>query len=378
MDGVECDYDTGHVIGLDLGSSFLYGSIDSISSLFQLHNLTRLNLSDNDFNGSEIPYAIGNLNQIPYRFGNLTRLTILDLGSNGFWCTPVPQSVFTPTKLEFLDLVNNYLSGTYNLGSFLNLTNLKVLELSGNKFSLVTTPVMSAIVPKFIVLTLGSCNLIEFPDFLMGFHQPAVVPPWTNLRVLELSSNNLQGSLPVPPASIYHYSVSNNLLTGEISSMICKLSSISVIDLSNNSFSGTLPPCLGTLSKSLSVLNLQNNNFRGPIPQACEKGSKLREIDLSQNHGLIPTSLANCNMLEFLNLGNKQFEDTFPSLLGKLQQLKVIILRHNGFHGAIGKPKSNEFPRLRIFDLSFNKFEGGLPSHHFRRWKAMKVVDLGN
>ncbi|CAL5393882.1 unnamed protein product [Camellia sinensis] len=38
-DGVECDEDTGHVIGLDLSSSFLHGSINSSSSLFSLVHL---------------------------------------------------------------------------------------------------------------------------------------------------------------------------------------------------------------------------------------------------------------------------------------------------------------------------------------------------
>ena len=41
-DGVECDEVTGHVIGLDLNSSCLYGSIDSNSSLFHLVHLQRL------------------------------------------------------------------------------------------------------------------------------------------------------------------------------------------------------------------------------------------------------------------------------------------------------------------------------------------------
>ncbi|OMO81332.1 hypothetical protein CCACVL1_12470, partial [Corchorus capsularis] len=54
-DGVECDNSTGHVIGLDLSSSFLYGSIGSNSTLFHLNHLTSLNLSDNHFNGSAIP-----------------------------------------------------------------------------------------------------------------------------------------------------------------------------------------------------------------------------------------------------------------------------------------------------------------------------------
>ncbi|KAL7250042.1 hypothetical protein ACSBR1_012109 [Camellia fascicularis] len=38
-DGVECDQDTGHVIGLDLINNFLHGSINSSSSLFSLVHL---------------------------------------------------------------------------------------------------------------------------------------------------------------------------------------------------------------------------------------------------------------------------------------------------------------------------------------------------
>ena len=44
-DGVECDEHTGHVIGLDLSRSCLYGSFDSNSSLFRLLQLQKLNLT---------------------------------------------------------------------------------------------------------------------------------------------------------------------------------------------------------------------------------------------------------------------------------------------------------------------------------------------
>ncbi|PRQ32168.1 putative leucine-rich repeat-containing, plant-type, leucine-rich repeat domain, L [Rosa chinensis] len=54
-DGVECDKDTGHVVGLYLRSSCLFGSLNSNSSLFQLVHLQKLDLSDNHFNFSEIP-----------------------------------------------------------------------------------------------------------------------------------------------------------------------------------------------------------------------------------------------------------------------------------------------------------------------------------
>ncbi|KAG4139530.1 hypothetical protein ERO13_D07G199451v2 [Gossypium hirsutum] len=392
---------------LNLDSTNSYGEV--LSYLKNLTKLTYLTLTRNQFS-----------ERIPSWFGNLTGLNTLALGSNEFWGS-IPKSIFTLKNLVDLDLYGNHLSGTYKLESFLNLKKLKTLQLSSNQFSLLSTTVINVTVPKFTLLTLASCNLSKFPsllssqdklklldlggnkihgcipkwiwglsgqtlqvldlseNFLTGFDQTTVVPQWINLRELDLGSNKLQGSLPIPPASIYNYFISNNLLKGEISSIICNLTSIAVLDLSNNSFSGMLPPCLGNLSKSLSVLDLQNNNFSGPIPRACEKGSALRMIDLSQNqlNGRIPRSLVNCNMLGFLNLGNNQIEDTSPSWLGRLPELRILILRHNGFHGAIGEPKSNEFPKLRILDLSFNKLTGCLRSRHFQRWKAMKVVDIG-
>jgi len=63
-DGVECDEDTGHVIGLNLSNSCLFGSINSNSSLFRLVHLQSLNLSNNDFNGSHIPSQVRDLSRL--------------------------------------------------------------------------------------------------------------------------------------------------------------------------------------------------------------------------------------------------------------------------------------------------------------------------
>ncbi|KAI5335981.1 hypothetical protein L3X38_026115 [Prunus dulcis] len=73
--GVECDEESGHIVGLDLSSSCLYGSLNSNSSLFQLVHLQRLDLSDNDFHFSEIPSRLGH---------DLTNLTYLNLSLSGF------------------------------------------------------------------------------------------------------------------------------------------------------------------------------------------------------------------------------------------------------------------------------------------------------
>ena len=279
-----------------------------------------------------------------------------------------------------------------------------------NNLSLLIDPSNNTILQNFRVLRLGSCHLGDFPDFLQnqgqlevlslsmnnilgqipkwitnlskytleildlsgncltGFDQTSYALPWTNLQILDLRYNNFQGSLPIPPPSIVVYQVTNNILSGVISEMICDLSSLSFLDLQYNNLSGFLPQCLKDL-KNLSTLNLRHNNFHGSIGQIFMKGSKLRMISLSQNHfqGPIPRSLVNCVLLEILDLGNNHINDVFPSWISILLELRVLILQSNGFHGIIEKPETNfGFPKLRVIDLSNNNFIGKLPLEYFQ------------
>ncbi|XWS57239.1 hypothetical protein CRYUN_Cryun09bG0157300 [Craigia yunnanensis] len=84
-------------------------------------------------------------------------------------------------------------------------------------------------------------------------------------------------------------------------------------------------------------------------------------------------------MLEYLDLGNNQISDAFPSWLGTLPELNILILCSNALSGMIGDPESNfVFPKLRIIDLSHNRFNGTLPSGYFERWNTMRSVDVRN
>lgn len=131
-DGVKCDKDTGHVIGLDLSSSFLFGSINSSSSLFTLVHLQLLNLADNDFNYSHIPSQIGS-------FSGLKSLNL----SKSYFIGPIPQEISQLFKLVSLDFNQgddlSSTSGLLRLENQLfksllqNLTRLEELSLSGVK-----------------------------------------------------------------------------------------------------------------------------------------------------------------------------------------------------------------------------------------------------
>uniref|UniRef100_A0A6N2M819 Leucine-rich repeat-containing N-terminal plant-type domain-containing protein n=1 Tax=Salix viminalis TaxID=40686 RepID=A0A6N2M819_SALVM len=92
-DGVTCNMKTGHVIGLDLYCSKLYGTLHSNSTLFFLHHLQKLDLSNNDFNGSVISSS----------FGQLLHLTHLDLSASNFAANP-PKSPFIVASLDLSKL----------------------------------------------------------------------------------------------------------------------------------------------------------------------------------------------------------------------------------------------------------------------------------
>ncbi|XP_059433906.1 receptor-like protein 19 [Corylus avellana] len=413
--------------------SFNQNLTGSIPEFNRSSHLEILRLSGTNFSG-ELPESIGKLNSLyyfgarncnllgpmPSSLGNLTQLTFLQLGYNGLHGS-IPQSISRLVNLEYLDISSNHLSGTVKFDLFLKLENLTHLSLSGNNISLLTKPSINATHPKFASLFLASCDLSEFPDFLKhqdnllsldlshnkihgqipkwiwnlnketlaelylnsnsltGFDQLPLFPTRTNLMILDLSSNKLRGSLPVPPPSIRWYSISNNTLTGEIPQSICNFSSILILDLSSNYLSGLLPQCLGNLSDSLTVLNLHDNNFHGTISEIFAKGNDLEMIDFSQNklQGRLPRSLANCTNLEVLNLGNNQMNDAFPSWLGILPELRVLILRSNGIYGEMESSNSSfDFPNIRVIDLSHNNITGELPSQYFQNWKSMQSIGV--
>ncbi|KAF2284781.1 hypothetical protein GH714_030312 [Hevea brasiliensis] len=224
-----------------------------------------------------------------------------------------------------------------------------------------------------------STNYLEYlnlsHNLLTGFEKEPALFQWARIRILDLRSNRLHGSLPLPPSSTFSYLISRNKLVGEVSALLCKLSALETLDLSFNNLSGSLPHCLGNLSYSLSLLDLRRNNFNGSIPSTWRTGCRLRMISIGYNQLQVPRSLAKCSSLELIDFGNNLIIDRYPSWLRNLQDLRILILRSNGFYGVIDKPQAKGFSNLRVIDLSHNSFTGKLSSIHFEIWDAMKVIN---
>ncbi|KAM3289120.1 receptor-like protein 9DC3 [Capsicum chacoense] len=351
---------------------------------------------------------------IPESIFNLPVLEILYLGGNQLQ-GHVPKSIRNLVNLTWLDLSFNNFSGPVDVSLFSDLEHLYYLSLSYNCISLTNEKEVKSTLPESLTnLLLAACDVKEL-EFLRSTEQlqeldlsnnkiQGRIPDWAwsnwNFRlstlnlshnmltsvdtiplqsgyIIDLRSNFLQGSLPIPPDTTKYFFISHNNLSKEIPPSICNLTSLVMLDLGRNKLKGAIPQCLGNINR-LQILDMQRNSLTGTLPMTFRTGSSLRSLNLHGNklEGKIPRSLANCTELEVLDLGDNHLIDTFPVWLGTLPKLQVLSLRSNGFHGSI-QPSMIEtiFPELRIIDLSYNAFSGNLPTSLFQHLKAMKTID---
>uniref|UniRef100_A0ACD5TRA8 Uncharacterized protein n=2 Tax=Avena sativa TaxID=4498 RepID=A0ACD5TRA8_AVESA len=412
--------------------------------LFALSSLRTLFLSSNELNGT--------LDDIPEPLSSL--LYFIDLSGNSL-TGHIPKSFFDLTRLGVLLLGSNQFRGTVELSLLWKLRTLDSLDLSNNMLSVIDVEDGYPIpyLHKIRQLILVSCNLTKIPVALKYANELFVldlsnnridgaIPSWmwmnwkdtisfmnlsnnmfaslenspsiihvNNLDILDISSNRLHGSVPIPLTTTrwsimldysknsfssiipdfgrylsnntYYLNLSRNKLCAHIPESLFTQQSLETLDLSYNNFRGRVPSCL-TQGSSLIMLKLRDNHFHGVLPKHIGEGCMLQTIDLNNNRieGKIPRSLSNCRSLEVLDIGRNQIHDSFPYWLGKMSNLRILILRSNQFYGSIGGPTesdaiSTHFSSLQIIDVASNNFSGSLNSKWFDKLETMMANASG-
>ncbi|GAY54224.1 hypothetical protein CUMW_155060 [Citrus unshiu] len=217
--------------------------------------------------------------------------------------------------------------------------------------------------------------------------------------------------------------LSHSCLFGSInsSSSLFKLVHLEWLNLALNDFnSSEIPPEIINLSSSLKLLDLRSCGFWGKVPHSIGNFTRLQFLYLGFNNfsGDLLGSIGNLRSLEVIQISNCNFSGQITSSLRNLTQLTVLDMAQNSYSGTIeiqGKvpkwlldpnmqnlntlnlshnlltrfdqhhvvlPGSKEEPRtgcgfskLRIIDLSNNRFTGKLPSKSFLCWNAMKIFN---
>ncbi|KAL4634630.1 hypothetical protein ACB092_04G214000 [Castanea dentata] len=324
--GVVCHNRTGHVLQLRLRSYYplydyevttyqaqWYAQYEAYSrsrfggkinpSLLDLKHLIYLDLSYNDFGGIPIPKFLGSMGSLRY----------LNLSHAGF-VGLIPHQLGNLSNLHYL-----------NLGCFYKSLYVKNLQwLSG--------------LPLLQHLDLSSANLSQASDWLQEINK---LPFLLELR---LSSCHPSGFVPPPiPRSI-------------------NFSSLTTLDLSDNSFENTSILFWVFGLHNLVSLHLSNNQFQGPILVHLQNLTSLRHLDLSWNQfqGPIPVHLQNLTSLRHLDLSVNTFNSSIPNWLYSFSHLEFLNLDSNNLQGTISSAIGNLTSAFRI-DLSFNELEGKVP-----------------
>jgi Leucine-rich repeat (LRR) protein len=443
------------------------------SSIGKVKSLKRLGLDAPGFSGN-LPSSIGEIKSlktlkvsglnlvgpIPSWITNLTFLEALQFSQCGLYGSipssidrlmklktfsviqckasgKIPPHIYNMTQLEELALASNNFTGMVELNSLWRLPNLFLLVLSNNNIVVIEGQDNSSMVsfPSIVYLDLASCRVTKFPTILKHLNDcvgldlsnnqmHGAIPRWawekwstdfgpngglfhlnlshnkftsvgydTFLPIftvsLDLSFNMMEGPIPLPQysAEILDYSsnkfssmphnfsaqlartsvfmASKNNLSGDIPTSFCV--DLEFLDLSYNTFNGSIPSCLMEDSNSLRVLNLKENHLEGELHNNMNESCKLEMLDISGNmiEGRLPRSLVACKKLEVLDISNNEITDSFPCWMSTLPRLQVLILKHNKFFGPVTQSShigavTCGFPSARILDLSSNNFSGTL------------------
>ncbi|KAJ9679064.1 hypothetical protein PVL29_021097 [Vitis rotundifolia] len=393
---------------LDLSDNALEGEI--LPSLGSLCNFQLLNSSYNK-HGRSLEFLYLGWNKfsghLPDQLGQCKSLFHLSIPGNSFY-GPLPMSIGGFSSLSNLDISENSLEGVVTEKHFANLTKLDDLRAYSNRLTL---QVSSNWIPPFQLTSvdLKSWHLgPQFPAWLqtqknleyVNISNTGIsdfIPDWFgnmcdgieafpfSMCVIDLSHNQLRGSIPSllwgqyiylgsnsltgpPPQlslSAIEVDLSNNLLKGSLSPLICRRvdgeNSLVTLDLPGNLLSGELPDCWDNWP-GLALLNLGDNEFTGPVPTSMGSLPYLSWLYLHNNYlsGMFPP-LENCTNLVVIDLSENRFSRSVPMWIGNnLSSLVVLALSSNNFNGSIPLELCH-LDSLQILDLGNNGLSGNIP-----------------
>ncbi|KAI3830174.1 hypothetical protein L1987_04308 [Smallanthus sonchifolius] len=184
-----------------------------------------------------------------------------------------------------------------------------------------------------------------------------------SVEKLVLSHLSLQGNLTLLSQlkSLKWLDLSFNTFHGSIPQSFGNLSDIEFLDLSYNKFDGSIPIELGQL-KNLESLNLSNNLLIGSIPNDLEGLVKLQDLQIYTNHlnGSIPNWVGNLTNLRVFTAYENELSGKIPESLGAFSELQLLNLHSNYLEGSIPKSLFAN-GKLEFLVLTQNKLSGVLP-----------------
>uniref|UniRef100_A0A4W6FGV9 TIR domain-containing protein n=1 Tax=Lates calcarifer TaxID=8187 RepID=A0A4W6FGV9_LATCA len=269
-----------------------------------LHNLKILKIQGNCPRCQNAPYPCvpcqkTSLGIHPYAFHNLTQLETLHLGRK---LIDLPECFLTSVIIR---TTSNHTGVTHNLNFMKNLPALRVLNMSHNAISILTTKQMHS----------KSLSELQFTDNNLGTlwkerdgSYEMLFTNLTNLTILDISQNRIT---KIPdnvyerlPHNLTKLRISGNSLTDFKWNRLKCFHQLQILDLSFNSLSH-VKGINSNITQSLTFLDLSHNHIFH-LDDGFIKGPKsLTTLSLSNN------KLTTINQSTLLSISNNQIKTLF-------------------------------------------------------------------
>lgn len=253
-----------------------------------------------------------------------------------------------------------------NFSSMANLRNLLPLLTA----FVVCLSQLNAQVDEIQILLSLKANLQDPSNALSNWESSASSPcQWNGITC------NTTGS-----GSVTEINLERSGLTGPVPfSAICGLKALKGIQLGSNSLYGNISDGVLNNCSQLETLNLTSNSFAGTLPDFSALGS-LQSLDLSKNNfaGKFPVSVTSLTQLYALNLNDNPLEQSLiPIEIFNLKRLNRLQLSNCSMAGPIS-PYIANLTELGNLELSYNYLTGTIPVEITRLTKLYQLELFNN
>jgi Leucine-rich repeat (LRR) protein len=253
------------------------------------------------------------------------------------------------------------------------LTRLKYIKLLENQITNISPTISWSLFDQLQEIDFSE-NLLQSSSFMAGMNA------LESVIEINLAQNQIIGTIPTTAfandqcgvnvtlcsymGALQTLDLHDNFLNGTIPATLFYLSSLSTIDITENSFSGL--PSSFVLPQNILAFDMSNNNLTGTIPSSLFTcgGSQCEILVLRFRNnaltGTIPITIGDLPQIREIDFNNNQLSGTIPEAIGRLGTLKILNLGSNSLQLTL--PETIDFlDQLSHLDISDNLIESPLP-----------------